>query len=43
METSNPELHKAKKSIALLCEVSHAIVSSRYLEEILLLIVSLTA
>src|SRR3989338_243795 len=44
METKhNPELYKAKRNAALLYQVSRAVTSDRYLEEILLLIVSLTA
>ena len=41
--TSNSELHRAKQNFTLLYEVSRAVVSNRYLEEILLLVVSLTA
>ncbi len=37
------QLKKAKRSVILLYEVSRAIVSNRYLEEILALVVSLTA
>ena len=43
METSNLGLDRSKRGFALLYEVSRAIVSNRYLEEILLLVVSLTA
>ncbi len=44
METKEDlKLKKAKKSFVLLYEVSRAIVSSRYLEEILSLVVELTA
>ena len=42
-ETNTLELKKAKQGFALLYEVSRAIVSSRYLEEILSLVVGLTA
>ncbi|OGW85387.1 MAG: hypothetical protein A3C35_00935 [Omnitrophica bacterium RIFCSPHIGHO2_02_FULL_46_11] len=41
--TSNFELKRAKQSIALLYEISRAVVSNRYLEEILSLVVNLTA
>ena len=40
---SEVELTKARQSFALLYEISRAVVSSRYLEEILTLIVGLTA
>ncbi len=44
METKNDkDLRKAKQSFSLLYEVSRAVVSGRYLEEILLLVVELTA
>lgn len=39
----NSELDQAKRRFALLYEVSRVVVSDRYLEEILLLVVSLTA
>ena len=42
-KTQNPELYRAKQNVTLLYEVSRAIASNRYLEEILLLVVSLTA
>ena len=42
-KTQNPELYRAKQNVTLLYEVSRAITSNRYLEEILLLVVSLTA
>ena len=42
-KTQNSELYRAKQSVTLLYEVSRAITSNRYLEEILLLVVSLTA
>ena len=42
-KTQNQELFRAKQNVALLYEVSRAITSNRYLEEILLLVVSLTA
>jgi len=43
MEIQDEKLKKAKQSFALLYEVSRAIVSNRYLEEILSLVVHLTA
>src|SRR3989338_9831937 len=44
METRNDkDLRKAKQSFSLLYEVSRVVVSGRYLEEILLLVVELTA
>ena len=42
-KSSNSELKRAKQSLTFLYEISRAVVSNRYLEEILSLVVNLTA